>query len=52
MRGRVKMNLDKTDEAIEDVKHALDLLAKHEEAKLAPVHKIVHLKVQSVFKLL
>ena len=42
------MNLDKTDEAIEDVKHALDLLAKHEEAKLDPVHKIVHLKVNKV----
>ena len=40
------MNLDRTNEAIEDVKHALDLLAKHEEAKLEPAHKIVHLKVQ------
>ena len=46
MRGRVKMNLDKTDEAIKDVKHALDLLAKHEESKLHHVHQILPLKVQ------
>ena len=39
------MNLDKTDEAIDDVKYALDLLMKHEEMKVYHVHKIVHAKV-------
>ena len=43
------MNLNKTEEAIDDVKHALDLVTKFEESIGDRVHKIVHTKVISFF---
>ena len=39
------MNLDKTTDAIVDVRYALDWLASNEKLKLGPSHQIVHMKV-------
>ena len=39
------MNLDKTTDAIVDVRYALDWLARNEKSTLGPSHQIVHMKV-------
>ena len=45
MRGRVKLNLDKTKGAIEDVKSALALIDAFEELELE-VYKVQQVKVK------
>ena len=46
------MNLDKTTDAIVDVRYALDWLARNEKSKLGPSHQIVHMKViKSIVKI-
>ena len=46
MRGRVKLNLDKTKGAIEDVKSALALMDAFEELELEDVYKVQQVKVK------
>ena len=47
MRGRVKLNLDKTQEAIEDVKAALVLLEASEELELENVYRLQQIRVKT-----
>ena len=47
MRGRVKLNLDKTQKAIEDVKSALLLLDASEELELENVYRLQQIKVKT-----
>ena len=42
------MNIDKTDEAIEDVMHALELMLKYKDSEVEDSRKIVQLKVQYI----
>ena len=37
--------MDKTNEAIKDVRHALELMEKYKEFETEDIHKIVQLKV-------
>lgn len=45
------MNMDKTDEAIEDVKYALELMLKYNELynEAEDLYKVVQLKVKYIY---
>ena len=49
MRGRTKLNLDKTKEAIEDVKSALAWMDAFEELELENIYKAQQLKVKYTY---